>query len=78
MRQTDRGYKIPEDTDLLEQSLPMFQETLELINVEQNQNDNLFRRIKLNKILEDDLFLISVKPSGDEIITDLQFDGGTF
>jgi len=39
MRVTDRGYKIPEETDTLEASLEMFQETLQKINDEQNAQD---------------------------------------
>jgi len=49
VRVTDRGYKIPEKTDTLQQSLEMFQETLQRINDEQNTQDKAVKEAKKQK-----------------------------
>jgi hypothetical protein len=49
VRVTDRGYKIPEKTDTLQQSLEMFQETLQRINDEQNTQDKAVKEARKQK-----------------------------
>ena len=52
MKETDRGYEIPEKEDSLEDSLPMLQHTLQKINNEQNWQDKEIKKEKRRMLIE--------------------------